>query len=184
MKTMKNGDEKSLTGWKYYGQKRPEFALEPKEGQESVWDYPRPPIIEDENREVLVIFENKIIARSTNAYKVKETGNPPTIYIPKEDINSTYLKKSQGLTRCEWKGEAIFWNIVVDDKVIERAGWSYPQPNKEYSKIKSYLAFYPSKLYCYLNGEHVKPQPGNFYGGWVTKEIVGPIKGESDESYL
>ncbi|MFP8488546.1 DUF427 domain-containing protein [Gracilimonas sp. Q87] len=184
MSTKINGEDPSRSGWKYYGQKRPEFAEEPKDGQESVWDYPRPPAVDKESREVLVIFENKIIARSTSALKLKETGHPPSIYVPKGDINSDYLKKSQGLTRCEWKGEATFWNVVVDDKIAEQAAWCYPQPNKEYNNIKSYFSFYPSKLFCYLNGEHVEPQPGNFYGGWVTKEIVGPVKGASDETYL
>lgn len=184
MSTNSNGADANKSGWKFYGQKRPEFAVEPKEGQESVWDYPRPPVVEKESREVLVIFENKIIARSTNALKVKETANPPTIFIPKEDINADYLKKTQGVSRCEWKGEAIYWDVQVDDKVAKKAAWCYPQPNKEYSKIKSYFAFFPSKLYCYLNGENVKPQTGSFYGGWITKDIAGPFKGESDETYL
>ena len=179
-----NGSDPDRSGWKYYGQKRPDFAFDPKEGQESVWDYPRPPVIEEEEREVLIIFENKIIARSTNALKIKETASPPGIYIPKEDIDKNYLEKAQGVTRCEWKGEAIFWNVVVDDKTAEKAAWCYPKPKKEYSKITSYFAFYPSKLFCYLNGEHVQPQPGKFYGGWVTKDVTGPFKGESDETYL
>jgi uncharacterized protein (DUF427 family) len=184
MSTKFNGADPNTSGLKYYGQKRPDFAVVPKEGQESVWDYPRPPIIEKEEREVLIIFENKIIARSTNALKVKETASPPSIYIPKEDLNNKYLKKTQGVSRCEWKGEAIYWDVIVDDKVAEKAAWCYPQPKKEFNKIMSHFAFYPSKLYCYLNGEHVQPQPGKFYGGWVTKEIIGPFKGESDKTYL
>jgi uncharacterized protein (DUF427 family) len=101
MSTKFNGADPNTSGLKYYGQKRPDFAVVPKEGQESVWDYPRPPIIEKEEREVLIIFENKIIARSTNALKVKETASPPSIYIPKEDLNNKYLKKTQGVSRCE-----------------------------------------------------------------------------------
>lgn len=171
-------------GWEYYGQKRPDFAIKPKDGQESVWDYPRPPKLDPDEREILVIFANKIIARSTNAIRVLETASPPTFYIPKTDINMDYVNKTPGDSRCEWKGDAIYWNIEVDDEIAERASWSYPQPKSEFSKIKGYLCFYPSKCFCYVNGEHVKPQPGGFYGGWITKEIVGPVKGESDETFL
>lgn len=170
--------------WEYHGQKRPKFALKPGKGQESVWDYPRPPKLDPDDREVLVIFANKIIARTTNAIRVLETASPPTFYIPKEDLNMSFIEKTIGESKCEWKGEAIYWNIVVDDEKAERAAWSYPKPFKDYNAIKSYLCFYPSKVHCYVEGEHVKPQPGEFYGGWITREIVGPVKGESDETYL
>lgn len=170
--------------WEYHGQKRPKFAIKPEKGQESVWDYPRPPKIEKDSREVLVIFNNKIIARTTNAYRVLETASPPTFYIPVTDVNTKYLKKTTGESKCEWKGEAIYWNVIVDNEKAERAAWSYPHPFPDFNKIKSYFCFYPSKVHCYVNGESVKPQPGGFYGGWITKEIVGPVKGESDETYL
>ncbi|HET8864500.1 MAG TPA: DUF427 domain-containing protein, partial [Gracilimonas sp.] len=176
--------ESGKSQWEYNGQKRPKFAIKPKEGQESVWDYPRPPKLHTDSREILVIFANKIIARSTNTIRVLETASPPTFYIPKADINMDYLKKTTGETRCEWKGDAIYWNVEADDKIAKRAAWSYPQPKSEFSKIKGYLCFYPSRVFCYVNGEHVKPQPGGFYGGWITKEIVGPVKGESDETFL
>lgn len=176
--------ESGQSQWEYHGQKRPKFAIKPKKGQESVWDYPRPPKIEKDSREILVIFYNKIIARTTNAFRVLETASPPTFYIPATDVNIKYLKKTVGESKCEWKGEAIYWNVIVDDKKAERAAWSYPQPFPDFSKIKSYFSFYPSKVHCYVNGESVKPQPGGFYGGWITKEIVGPVKGESDETYL
>ena len=170
--------------WEYYGQKRPKFAIKPKKGQESVWDYPRPPKIDPDSREVLVIFANKIIARSTKAIRILETASPPTFYIPASDINSKYMSKAKGESKCEWKGEAIYWDVIVDKEKAARAAWSYPKPFSDYAKIKSYLAFYPSKVHCYVNGEPVKPQPGGFYGGWITKEIVGPVKGESEETYL
>jgi|AntRauTorckE6833_2_1112554.scaffolds.fasta_scaffold00001_27 uncharacterized protein (DUF427 family) len=170
--------------WEYHGQKRPKFAVKPKEGQESVWDYPRPPKIDPDDREVLVIFANKIIARSTRAIRILETASPPTFYVPPSDVNSKYLKKTTGESQCEWKGEATYWDIIVEDEKVVRGAWSYPKPFQDFYKIKSHLAFYPSKMDCYVNGEHVKPQPGGFYGGWITKEIVGPVKGESDETYL
>lgn len=185
MSDKSNWDHSGKSAWKYHGQKRPEFAIKPKPGQESVWDYPRPPKLDPDEREILVIFANKIIARTTKSIRVLETANPPTFYIPPDDVNIKYLKKTNGVSKCEWKGEAIYWNIVVEDEVAEHAAWSYPQPNSDFKKIKSYFCFYPSKLHCYVNGESVKPQPGGgFYGGWITREIVGPVKGESDETYL
>lgn len=170
--------------WEYHGQKRPEIAIKPGKGQESVWDYPRPPKLDPDSREVLVIFANKIIARTTKAIRILETASPPGFYIPPNDININYLKKTTGESKCEWKGAAIFWNVIVEDEKAARAAWSYPKPFPDFNKIKSYLSFYPSKVDCYVAGEHVKPQPGGFYGGWITKEIVGPVKGESDETYL
>jgi uncharacterized protein (DUF427 family) len=170
--------------WEYHGQKRPEFAIKPKDGQESVWDYPRPPKLDSDSREVLVIFANKIIAHSTKAIRILETASPPTFYMPPSDINTDYLKKTVGESKCEWKGEAIYWDVIVDKEKIERAAWSYPKPFQDFCNIKSYFAFYPGKLHCFVDGERVQPQPGGFYGGWLTKEIVGPVKGESDETYL
>ncbi len=172
------------SGWDYYGQKRPKFAIKPGKNQESVWDYPRPPKLVPDNREVLIIFANKIIARSTHTIRVLETASPPSFYIPTKDVDMNFIKKTTGESRCEWKGEAIYWNIEVEDEKAERAIWSYPKPFADFNAIKSYMAFYPAKVNCYVNGEHVKPQPGDYYGGWITKEIVGPVKGESDETYL
>ncbi|MCH2450464.1 MAG: DUF427 domain-containing protein [Gracilimonas sp.] len=172
------------SGWKYYGQIRPDFAIKPKEGQESVWDYPRPPKLAPDEREILVIFANKIVARSTNTIRILETASAPAFYIPKADINMDYMKKVLGKSRCEWKGDAIYWNIEAKGEIAERAAWSYPQPKSEFFKIKGHVCFYPSRAFCYVNGEHVKPQPGGFYGGWITKEIAGPVKGESDETFL
>lgn len=184
MNKSSNRNKSGQSNWEYHGQKRPKFANKPKDGQESVWDYPRPPKLASDNREILIIFANKIIARTTKAIRVLETGNPPAFYIPKTDINMDFLNKTPGVSRCEWKGEAIYWNVAVEDKLVERVAWSYPQPNQEFSKIKSHISFFPSKLFCYVNGEHVKPQPGGFYPGWITKEITGPVRGESDETYL
>ncbi|MEX0844316.1 MAG: DUF427 domain-containing protein [Balneolaceae bacterium] len=172
------------SNWEYHGQKRPEFAIKPNTGQESVWDYPRPPKLVPDDREILVIFANKIIAHTRNAIRILETSNPPEFYIPPSDINVKYLKKTTGESRCEWKGESIYWDVIVDEEVAKRGAWSYPKPSPDYNKIKSYLSFYPSKMDCYVNGEHVKPQPGENYRGWITKEIVGPVRGESDKTYL
>ncbi len=184
MTKLPDWDRSGQSEWEYHGQKRPKFAIKPKKGQESVWDYPRPPKIEEDHREVLVIFANKIIARTTNAFRVLETASPPTFYIPVTDVNIKYLKKTTGESKCEWKGEAIYWDVIVENEKADHAAWSYPHPLPDFSKIKSFISFYPFKVHCFLNGESVKPQPGGFYGGWITKEIVGPVKGESDETYL
>lgn len=170
--------------WEYHGQKRPKFAIEPKKGQESVWDYPRPPRLEADKREVLVIFSNTIIAQTTQAIRILETASPPSFYIPPTDLNINLLKKSTRTSRCEWKGQAVYWDVKVNDNVVKAGGWSYPDPFEEFIQIKNYLAFYPALVDCYVDGEHVKPQPGGFYGGWITQEIVGPVKGESNETYL
>ena len=170
--------------WEYHGQKRPKFAIKPKDGQESVWDYPRPPKLAPDSREVLVIFANKIIAHTRKAIRVLETASPPTFYIPRDDLYMKFIQKAKGESKCEWKGEAIYWDIIVEDEKASRAAWSYPNPFRDFQSIKGYMSFYPGKTDCYVNGEHVRPQPGGFYGGWITKEIVGPVKGQSEETYL
>ncbi|GAB5409287.1 MAG: hypothetical protein BalsKO_16520 [Balneolaceae bacterium] len=113
-----------------------------------------------------------------------ETASPPTFYLPPSDIKTEYLRKATGTSLCEWKGKAQYWDVLINDKVLEKAGWSYPDPFEEFANIKGYLSFYPSVLECFVNGERVKPQPGGFYGGWITSEIVGPVKGEIPEASL
>ncbi len=148
-------------------------------GQESVWDYPRPPSVEDSKRHVQVIFNNVVIADTHSAKRVLETSSPPVYYIPPEDTKMEYLLKTKKNTFCEWKGVASYCTVIVGDRRDENAAWFYPSPTSAYTVIKNYIAFYPQKMDgCYVDGELVKPQPGNFYGGWITSEIVGPFKGE------
>jgi uncharacterized protein (DUF427 family) len=154
--------------------------IEPGPGQESVWDYPRPPRVEYSRKHVEVFFNNILIADSTDTVRVLETSSPPVYYIPREDIEMKYLIPSSKMTVCEWKGTAYYYTISVHDKRAENAAWHYPDPVPGYEAIKDHIAFYPQLMdACYLDGELVKAQPGRFYGGWITADIVGPFKGET-----
>lgn len=171
--------EQTRSLWNFTGDKRPDFAVPPQEGQESVWDYPRPPAIEADDRLVTVAIEGVEIARTTRAMRVLETASPPTFYLPRSDVQSEYLQPASGTSFCEWKGEATYWSVVVPEHPPGlKVAWSYEQPFPQFKAIKSYLAFYPSRIDCCVGGIRVQPQAGGFYGGWVTPEIVGPFKGE------
>jgi uncharacterized protein (DUF427 family) len=152
--------------------------IQPGPGQESVWDYPRPPRIEQSRQHVQVIYNGVTIADSHCAFRVLETSHPPVYYIPPDDIKMEYLKLTSRTSFCEWKGSAKYYSISVGDRQTPNAAWYYPNPNPAYAAIKDYVAFYPQKMdACYVDGEKIEPQPGNFYGGWITSQIVGPFKG-------
>ena len=152
--------------------------IKPAPGQESVWDYPRPPRLEDCVKRIRVIAEGVVIADSSRAKRVLETSHPPVYYIPPNDIEAGHLLPTNGRSFCEWKGEARYWSIVVADKTIERAAWSYSNPALRFAGIEGYVAFYPSKVAaCFVDHEKVVAQEGDFYGGWITSDIVGPFKG-------
>ncbi|MEL6500287.1 MAG: DUF427 domain-containing protein [Cyanobacteria bacterium J06623_1] len=155
--------------------------IEPEPGQESVWDYPRPPRLERSPQEVKIVLDEITIVQSSNTYRLLETSHPPAYYIPPEDIKLEYLQPvASGRSFCEWKGVARYYNVVVGKQEVAKAAWYYPQPTAEFAAIKDYVAFYPSKMdACYVDGELVKAQAGDFYGGWITKNIVGPFKGEA-----
>lgn len=148
-------------------------------GQESVWDYPRPPRLAPDDRPVQVFFVGEIIADSRRAIRVLETASPPTFYLPPADVRTDLLRPSGHRTVCEWKGPGQYWDVVVGDAVAANAVWGYPQPWPGFESIAGYFAFYPGRVdACTVAGEPVRPQPGAFYGGWVTDEIIGPFKGE------
>jgi uncharacterized protein (DUF427 family) len=152
--------------------------IEPQPGQESVWDYPRPPRLEPSSKRIRVIFNGETIADTTSAYRVLETSHPPVYYIPPEDIKMEYLHPTNRQTFCEWKGQGSYYTVQVGEKQAPNAAWYYPQPTPEFEAIKDYVAFYPSRMEaCYVDDEQVKAQEGDFYGGWITSEIVGPFKG-------
>ncbi|MEM7592436.1 MAG: DUF427 domain-containing protein [Cyanobacteria bacterium P01_A01_bin.83] len=155
--------------------------IEPKPGQESVWDYPRPPRLEQSSKHIEIIFNQVKIADSCNTYRVLETSHPPSYYIPPNDIQMEYLEPvSSGGSFCEWKGLAGYYNVRVEDQQVINAAWYYPQPTTYFLPIQNYVAFYPGKMdACYVDGELVKGQAGGFYGGWITQDIVGPFKGEA-----
>jgi uncharacterized protein (DUF427 family) len=153
--------------------------IEPGPGQESVWDYPRPPRVESVAKHIVVVFNDVTIVDTVASQRVLETSHPPVYYIPQDDIAMDYLSRTRGSSFCEWKGRAIYYDVSVDGKRAERAAWSYPNPTASFREIKDYLAFYPALMdACYVGGERVKPQPGGFYGGWITSDVVGPFKGE------
>ena len=119
------------------------------------------------------------IASTDDAVRVLETSSPPTIYIPPADVLTDHLRATGGTTYCEWKGDAAYYDIVVGEHVAQRAAWTYPNPKPEFASIQDFVSFYPGRVdVCYLGDEPVHPQPGNYYGGWVTADIVGPFKGE------
>jgi uncharacterized protein (DUF427 family) len=151
--------------------------IKPGPGQESVWDYPRPPRLEHSGQHIKVVYENQIIAETLRSVRILETSLAPSYYIPPKDVNFQYLDLRDRTTWCEWKGQAVYYDVHIGGHVAANAAWAYPEPTSPYEEIKDCLSFYPSRVECYVDGELAKPQPGGFYGGWVTSNIVGPFKG-------
>ena len=165
--------------WENTGRSRPKFARVPGDGQESVWDYPRPPRLAPDRRRIVVRAGGVIVVDTRGAIRVLETASPPTIYLPPTDVDLGLLVAAPGSSMCEWKGRAVYWSVrLADGREYPQVGWSYPQPTVAFAAIAGWLSFYPGRVECEIDGERVRPQPGSFYGGWVTNEIVGPFKGE------
>lgn len=168
--------------WRYAGNARPPFALPPAPGQESVWDYPRPPHLVPDLREVVIMANGIELARSHNALRLLETASPPTFYLPRKDIAMHLLIPGSGTSHCEWKGEAVYGSVRLpaqaQSQQFDNVAWSYAKPLAPYEALADYVGFYPQPLECFVNGERVRAQPGRFYAGWVTAEVVGPFKGE------
>lgn len=170
--------QRARSAWRYRGQSRPPFAAVPGPGQESVWDYPRPPRLEPDVREVIVTVGAQEVARSERTVRLLETASPPTFYVPPDDVRTELLQREAVSSRCEWKGEADYWAVVVAGRPIDGAAWSYADPLPGYELIRDYFSFYPALVACSVDSMPVVAQPGRFYGGWVTPELVGPFKGE------
>ncbi len=152
--------------------------IQPGPGQESVWDYPRPPRVEKTSKHVQVIYNDVMIADTHEALRVLETSHPPVYYIPQKDIQMEFLISVPGSSYCEWKGRASYYTVTVDQRKADKAAWYYLHPAVGYEAIKNHVAFYPEKMdACLVDGERVQPQPGGFYGGWITEDVVGPFKG-------
>lgn len=150
----------------------------PAPGQESVWDYPRPPRWERTGKHIRVAFNGEIIADTRRAIRVLETSHPPVYYIPPEDVKQSVLHPNSASSFCEWKGRAGYYDVVVGERRARQAAWFYPHPSAGFEVIKDFVAFYPQKMEaCTVDGEVVQPQPGGFYGGWITNDVVGPFKG-------
>ncbi|MFN8114339.1 MAG: DUF427 domain-containing protein [Solirubrobacterales bacterium] len=145
--------------------------------RESVWDYPRPPRIEPVGRRVRVALGGVTIVDVPDAIRVLETAGAPTVYVPIEAVAGGALQPVGGGSFCEWKGAAAYWDVVAGGATAARAAWSYPQPSEAFGDLRGLVSFYPALVECRLGDELVRPQPGGFYGGWVTAEITGPIKG-------
>ena len=151
------------------------------QGQESVWNYPRPPALEKTAKHIQVIFANTVIADTTQAWRVLETSHPPVYYIPISDIQMNYLHPILPSSGCEWKGRAQYFDIKVNSQSVQQGGWTYPDPTPLFIPIQNHIAFYAQKMdRCLVDGEVVQPQPGEFYGGWITREIRGPFKGGTE----
>ena len=151
----------------------------PAAGQESVWDYPRPPRLEPCSRVIRVLFGGQTIVETTNAHRVLETSHPPVYYIPMREVVDGVLIPSDRRSFCEWKGNARYFHVRVGDAAAENAAWGYPAPTAAFRTIRDHVAFYAYLMdACYVDDELVRRQPGNFYGGWITEDIVGPFKGE------
>ncbi len=157
---------------------RPE-RIAPGPGQESVWDYPRPPRLEPVGKRIRVTFNGVAIADTRRAWRVLETSHPPVYYIPPEDLRRDLLVRTPRSSFCEWKGLARYVTVRVGERSAEAAGWTYPEPTAGFEPIRDHVAFYPAAMdRCTVDGEEARPQPGRFYGGWVTSDVVGPFKGE------
>lgn len=167
--------------WRSFPRVRPPAIVPPGPGQESVWDYPRPPRVEPVAARVRVEFEGLVLADTTRALRVCETSSPPAYYIPQADILMAQLEPSARKSFCEWKGEASYWSVRVRGRLAKDAGWSYPEPDPGFESIRDYLSFYPRRMdACWVGEQRVTAQPGFYYGGWVTPELVGPFKGSPD----
>lgn len=146
-------------------------------GQESVWDYPRPPRLEPTGRLIRVEFAGAVVAETRRAFRVLETSHPPVYYLPPDDVRSEFLRPAPGSSFCEWKGKAVYHSLCVGGRTAEAVAWSYPEPTPAFSAIRGYLAFYAGRVdACAVDGQPVTPQPGGFYG-WITPDVVGPFKG-------
>ncbi|MEO7242499.1 MAG: DUF427 domain-containing protein [Variovorax sp.] len=182
--------ERARAMWRYVGEDRPPFADVPGPGQESVWDYPRPPRLAIDAREVRVLAggasagqaEPLEIACSIRSLRVLETASPPTFYLPAADVHTEWLVPAAGHSHCEWKGDAQYWSVHAGAIRLEAVAWSYPRPLPPYEALVDHFAFYPQQLVCLVDGVRARPQPGRFYAGWITQELAGPFKGEPDSS--
>jgi len=147
-------------------------------GQESVWSYPRPAVAEPTRRRFRIVHRGVIVASRQSGVRTLETSHPPSYYFPPADVAPSVLRPSRRRSVCEWKGEAVYFDVVVDGEALRDAAWSYPDPNPAFRVLRDHVAFYAWPFDgCFVDDERVTPQPGNFYGGWITPDVAGPFKG-------
>lgn len=151
----------------------------PGPGQESVWDYPRPPALVSARERVEIHLGGVLVAAADEVWKVLETSHPPTYYLPREAFAAGTLRPTSGSSHCEWKGQARYFDVVAGGVVAERSAWTYPEPTPGFLDLAHAVAVMPAAMErCTVDGEVVVPQPGGFYGGWITSKVSGPFKGE------
>ena len=143
-----------------------------------MWDYPRPPRLEPTTRHLQVRFAGVTVADTRSAYRVLETSQPPAYYLPPGDVALDLLVPVARRTHCEWKGAARYLDLVVGERTSPQAAWCYDDPTPAFAPIAGHLAFYPQRVdECLVDGEVVQANAGDFYGGWITADVVGPFKG-------
>jgi uncharacterized protein (DUF427 family) len=147
-------------------------------GQTSVWSFPRPPIVLPSERHVVVRFGGVVLCDTQRALRLLETSHPPTWYLPLADFTGGTLRAATGASFCEWKGEASYLDVVANGHVARSKAWTYRTPNARYARLVDHVALYAAEMDgCFVDGERVRPQPGGFYGGWITDDVAGPFKG-------
>ena len=171
--------QRARDGWAHRGDRRPPFAHEPGPGQESVWDYPRPPAVVPDERTIEVGDPGALVATTTRSVRVLETSHPPAFYVPPEAVIPGRLVPTAGASHCEWKGPAEYLAVAGSTDPV---AWRYPNPYPEFAAYAGWVSFYPGRVRCTVDDEVVRPQAGGFYGGWITDDVVGPFKGEPGTS--
>ena len=168
------------TGHRFAGRIPPGVVpVIPGDGQESVWDYPRPPRVEPVPERIRVVVAGVAVADTVRAQRVLETAGAPVYYLPREDVRMDLLRPSSSTSQCEWKGAASYWSLDGVGRSLPDIAWSYERPSPGFAVIAGHLAFYAAKVdEAWVGEERAAPQPGGFYGGWMTSRIVGPVKGE------
>jgi uncharacterized protein (DUF427 family) len=171
--------QQARDGWHHRGEQRPPFAQDPGPSQESVWDYPRPPVVVPDRRTVEVAHAQGLLAQTGRSIRVLETSHPPAFYLPPDSVIPGGLVRVPGSSHCEWKGAAEYLAVAGTTAPV---GWRYMDPYTEFADHAEWISFYPGRVRCTVDGEVVRPQAGGFYGGWITDDVVGPFKGEPGTS--
>jgi uncharacterized protein (DUF427 family) len=150
-----------------------------RSGTESVWDYPRPPVVVPSHERVVIALDGEIVADTRRSLRVLETSHPPVYYVPVQDIMPGVLRPVPGTTWCEFKGSASYFDVArASGRIVPRAAWHYPQPAAGFEVLVGHVAFYPGRMdRCTVDDETVVAQQGDFYGGWITSKVTGPFKG-------
>lgn len=146
--------------------------------RESVWDYPRPPRVEPFTGAITVELGGEVIVSTARSWRVLETSHPPAYYLPREAFTEGALRETSGTSWCEWKGRATYYDLIGGGVVAPKSAWSYLDPTPGFESIAGAVAIMAGAVdRCTVNGEVVVPQPGGFYGGWITSWVTGPFKG-------